>query len=172
MPPKIPSFEVPDDPRGDVSLTDDLRRLKRQLTTTVVSSVAQARADVARQTRAFVCMLNLVDAGVKVRDGRAVNYLADHNSLIPVVMIVVRKAKILGPSDDLTIETYRDRETGDEYLSLIIRRPVYDETLMILMDVLQDLGERNMQEASGWLLVTTDFRPSEGPEGHDAFRLA
>ena len=157
------SFDWPEGLHGDVSLSEDLRRYERRLVALVMSSVAQARADVARQTRARALVVNLLRAGVAVDDARVVAYLADHNTLIPVVVFVVRKAKMLEPSDDLTVGVYRDRETGDEYLSLIIRRSVYDERLTILMDTLQDLAETQVQEASGWFLVTTDFRP---PGGH------
>jgi hypothetical protein len=58
------------------------------------------------------------------------------------------------------LELYRDPEIDDEYLTLYVRQRRYDADK--LLEEIEDLragSQAALRETSGWLLVTTDFRP-------------
>jgi len=65
----------------------------------------------------------------------------------------------LGPKTEISLEVYTDPEIQDEYLVLYARRSEYNP------EFLQALSELGSQCAdlipldSGWLVITTDFRP-------------
>lgn len=58
---------------------------------------------------------------------------------------------------ELSPERYRDRELGDEYLTLYARRDEYPDDFMSRIEGI-DTGD-------GRLLVTTDFRPPRRRKG-------
>lgn len=62
----------------------------------------------------------------------------------------------------LSLEMYHDPEIEDEYLTLYVRQNYYDKHIL---DIIEDISaeyEKKLTGKSGWLIVTTDFRPPTG----------
>jgi hypothetical protein len=89
-------------------------------------------------------------------------YFADHPDLAMVVPSVgVRARKEFGKDAQLTLRLYRDPEIDDRYLSLNVRLPGYDDRTMERIDLVSEPFDEQLCNASGYLLVTTDFRAAE-----------
>lgn len=59
----------------------------------------------------------------------------------------------------LSLEVYQDSEIEDEYLTLYVRQENYDEQILDIIESISAAYEEAVAGKSGWLLVTTDFRP-------------
>jgi hypothetical protein len=81
----------------------------------------------------------------------------DMADLLPLVCKVARER--LGKDTQLSLELYRDPEIDDEYLTLYVRQENYDEHILEMLESVSAEYEEKLTESSGWLLVTTDFRP-------------
>lgn len=81
----------------------------------------------------------------------------DIADLLPSVSKVARDR--LGMRTQLSLEVYRDPEIDDEYLTLYVRQDNYDEHILDLIESISAEYEDKLAGRSGWLLVTTDFRP-------------
>ena len=79
----------------------------------------------------------------------------DLGSLIPP--ICCKLIKTFPEDAKLFLEIYRDPEIHDEYLTLYIRKNVYEEQILDCIDEAMAEFEPALGSASGWLLVTTDF---------------
>jgi len=88
------------------------------------------------------------------------DYLVQYPDIIDLLLQVGFSAsRRFGPATELSLELYRDPEIDDEYLTLYVRQASYDEHIL---DEIEDVSaeyERELAGRSGWLLVTTDFRP-------------
>jgi hypothetical protein len=109
---------------------------------------------------------SLQDA-VFVPDRKAVRaYLRRHGDLaahLPAVIEAARKE--FGSEAELALELYRDPEIRDHYLTLYVRLHSYDGETMARIDRVSTLFERRLAQTSGYLLLTTDFRPPRGANG-------
>ena len=65
----------------------------------------------------------------------------------------------LGPQTQLSLEVYRDREADDHYLALYARQDPYDPGIIDAIDQVARAFDQRLTNSSGWLLLTTDFRP-------------
>jgi hypothetical protein len=54
---------------------------------------------------------------------------------------------------------YHDPEVEDHFLTLTVRSPCYDDTILGRLERLWQPDEALLAASSGYLLVTTDFRP-------------
>jgi hypothetical protein len=89
-------------------------------------------------------------------------YLAGHPDLAKVVPSVGAEArKEFGKNVQLTLRLYRDPEIDDCYLSLNVRLQRYDDHAMERIDRVSQSFDEQLCNASGYLLVTTDFRAAE-----------
>lgn len=61
-------------------------------------------------------------------------------------------------------DKYRDPEIKDEHLTLYIRQPRYGADIMAGIEHLSDAFSDQLEHASGYLLLTTDF---SSPRGSD-----
>ena len=59
----------------------------------------------------------------------------------------------------LSLEVYHDHEIEDEYLTLFVRQQNCDENVMKEIKEIRAGYERMLIGKTGWLFVTTDFRP-------------
>lgn len=88
-------------------------------------------------------------------------YLVQYPDMIALLLqVAVSASRRFGPATELSLELYRDPEIDDEYLTLYVRQRRYDADT--LLDEIEDLRagcQAPLGETSGWLLVTTDFRP-------------
>jgi hypothetical protein len=100
-------------------------------------------------------------------DRKAVRaYLKRHGDLathLPAVCDAARKE--FGSEAELALELYRDPEIRDHYLTLYVRLDSYDSETMARIDRVSANFERRLAHASGYLLLTTDFRPPRGANG-------
>ena len=83
--------------------------------------------------------------------------------ILPGIFAGARKE--FGQGAELTLQVYRDPEIDDHYLMLNIRLPSYDETIMERLDKVSQPFDKEISKASGYLLVTTDFRIPETNNG-------
>jgi len=81
----------------------------------------------------------------------------DMTNLLPSVCSIALEK--FGMYTQLSLEVYRDPEIEDEYLTLYVRQKCYDEHIMDMIEDICAEYEGELAERSGWLLVTTDFRP-------------
>jgi hypothetical protein len=89
-------------------------------------------------------------------------YLAAHPDLANVVPSVgARVREEFGKDAQLTLRLYRDPEIDDRYLSLNVRLLGYDDHTMERIDRVSEPFDEQLCDASGYLLVTTDFRAAE-----------
>jgi hypothetical protein len=109
----------------------------------------------------------LKDCGVMLQgEGKAQRYLDDHADMFDLAINLCREARRIFPAPaELTLKVYRDPEIEDEYLALVVRLPVYAPDTLVRIRSVSDTQDERIGEASGWLLVTTDFRPIEAQNG-------
>jgi hypothetical protein len=108
-----------------------------------------------------------IEEAVLVPDLKAVRaYLKRHDELaaqLPAVCDAARKE--FGAEAELALELYRDPEISDHYLTLYVRLDCYDSETMSRIDRVSGSFERQLAQTSGYLLLTTDFRPPRGANG-------
>lgn len=86
-------------------------------------------------------------------------YLSEHPELgriLPEICTKVRQS--LGPRAELSLEMYRDPEIDDQYLNLYVRQERYGSKLLDRINMVSSLFDNRLEEISGYLLITTDFR--------------
>src|SRR5260370_26365745 len=89
-------------------------------------------------------------------------YLTAHPDLAKIVPSVgARLREEFGKDAQLTLRLYRDPEIDDRYLSLNVRLVGYDDRTMERIDRVSEPFDEQPCNASGYLLVTTDFRAAE-----------
>jgi hypothetical protein len=80
--------------------------------------------------------------------------------MIELVEIVSKRtAQMFSRSGQVSLETYKDPEFEDEYLTLYVRQKQYDHAVLDAIKDLRTAYSGQLAEKSGWLLVTTDFQP-------------
>jgi len=88
------------------------------------------------------------------------DYLVRYPDLTSILLFVCKIARErVGVYPELSLEVYCDPEIEDEYLTLYIRQDYYDEDILDTIEDIRTQYEVNLTGKSGWLLVTTDFRP-------------
>jgi hypothetical protein len=119
----------------------------------------------ARSTKRRPSRKNLETAlaaqGIVVTHPGAVrDYVASHRKLARILPSVCERARReFGHQAELMLKVYQDPETSDRHLTLYVRLPAYDDMTIARIDrVTQDFDEA-LCRASGYLLLTTDFRP-------------
>ena len=84
---------------------------------------------------------------------------SDLTNILPFVCKIARER--VGIYPELSLEVYCDPEIEDEYLTLYVRQQDYDEDILDTIEDIRAQYEAKLAGKSGWLLVTTDFRPSK-----------
>ena len=114
---------------------------------------------------------NLGDAfgcqGIRIPDGQEVlSYLQRHSELGKILPSVCAQARQeFGKEGELILSVYRDPEIEDRHLTLTVRLPAYDKNVTQRLDRVTQPYEAELCDASGYLLVTTDFRISQAKNG-------
>jgi hypothetical protein len=125
----------------------------------------QTEAHTVSTTPAVFQVQNLVQAvapfRVEIPDlGEVKSYLQGHPDLAELLVPICRQIRdVLGHQAELSLEVYRDPECSDHYLTLFVRQRVYEPDLLARIEQVSSRFEEQLSERSGWLLVTTDFRP-------------
>lgn len=85
-------------------------------------------------------------------------YLEKYPGLAEKVEQICKKAKgYFGQHTELLLEVYNDPEIADEYLTMLVRKPMYDNQLIKDIEEFDDSLIPMLTETKGWFLVTTDF---------------
>ena len=64
-----------------------------------------------------------------------------------------------GSTSEITLDIAHDYENSDRCLVVYVRQKKYEDDIITRMDRICDLYEPNLKGLSGWLLLTTDYRP-------------
>jgi len=114
----------------------------------------------AQQQKPVALLKRLSSENVKVPKRQEVlAYLVRYKQLaklVPEICMQIRHA--FGPNAELSLELYRDPEIDDRYLTLYIRQQTYDPEIMEKIETECRRFNGNLEQVSGYLLVTTDFR--------------
>jgi hypothetical protein len=115
--------------------------------------------DLAPQVAAVLRRLRKL--GLRVpHPGEVQEYLLAYPDTIPALAGIGEVAAArLGDHAQLSLELYRDFETADQYLSIYARQAEYQDDLMDEIDGAREEYEPYLRDVSGWILLTTDFRP-------------
>ncbi|HEU4386772.1 MAG TPA: hypothetical protein VFV34_03170 [Blastocatellia bacterium] len=102
--------------------------------------------------------------GVLVHSRADVNdYLLRFPDILAALPIVCDLCLTEGdPWEEVVLDIYRDREFLDEYVTLCLRRTKYGSRTIDDIDAIRARFETLLYGKTGWLLVTTDFRPPAG----------
>lgn len=125
---------------------------------------ARVLQDLRHHLVAEACVAAVRKTGVQVQQGESVpNYLSRHPDLINPVLTLATEAQARSSAGDTwSLELYRDPEVESEYLTLQLRRQEYGENTLDIIDAVGAVAESLLVGASGWILVTTDFRSPRG----------
>jgi len=107
----------------------------------------------------------LVEMGIKVpRYEEIHDYLLLFPDTVDVLPKIGKSARAHFPTAELSLELYRDPEIEDEHLVLYVRLPEYKkEDVKNLLEEIHKVVRENkgiFVGKKGWLLFTTDFKPS------------
>src|SRR5437016_1010557 len=122
----------------------------------------KATGGARRPPRRKSVLATLAGSGILVpRPAAVAAYLASHRALAKVLPSVCEQARReFGREAELALEVYRDPEIDDHHLTLYVRVPTYGaDPITARMDRVTEPFEDDLCRASGYLLVTTDFRP-------------
>ncbi len=94
------------------------------------------------------------------RPGGVVDYLIQNPGLYDVVMYACSMvAEEFCGTSEITLDIFHDPESDDRYLTIYVRQKEYDDRIVARMDAICDKYEPALRGQSGWLLLTTDYRP-------------
>jgi hypothetical protein len=105
-------------------------------------------------------VLDVLKCGVEITNRSQVEaYLNDHGDLAGIVPIVCAQGrKEFGEEAGLNLCVYRDPEIDDQYLSLYVRLPATGQAGMERVERFSRTFDDQLCEASGYLLISADFR--------------
>ncbi|MHC4620260.1 MAG: hypothetical protein ACYTEQ_21135 [Planctomycetota bacterium] len=103
------------------------------------------------------------DKGVQVPDASLIRrYLSTFDDTADLTEILLLCAvERFSSNSQLSLELYQSKEIDDEYLTICIRQTSYEEGLMEKIEELSALFDDHLCQISGWVQITTDFRPPE-----------
>ncbi|MCI0641531.1 MAG: hypothetical protein L0Y72_12830 [Gemmataceae bacterium] len=101
-----------------------------------------------------------IPVDVLVRGGRCVQkYLKKYRALAKLIPPICRRIREeFGREAELTLEIHQDPEFDDRHPILYVRLPRYDSATMDRIYRITAAFDDELTNASGWFLVTTDFR--------------
>jgi hypothetical protein len=102
--------------------------------------------------------LTAQDVEVEVKEVCA--YLDEFPDIADVVIAICQRTREeFGPDAELNLFINRDPEIDDKYLKLRVSLPVYGSDMWSRLDAIADAHEDQLWDKSGWIRLTTDFRP-------------
>lgn len=113
--------------------------------------------------RTAMATTNLLDSeAAQIASDPAIDgYLIEHPTLRDLLPRICERARSeFGRGVELTLELYRDPEIDDRYLTLLVRQPQYEANIVERLDQLAAQFADELDQCTGDLLVTTDFRPA------------
>lgn len=112
-------------------------------------------------------LLQLATAGIELIEREQIrDYLAEFPDLAVLLPDVCKAARTeFGPSAELSLMLYRDPEAIDRYLTLYVRQPKYEPEILARIERVSHSFEGRLEQTTGHLLLTTDFRPPRRTHG-------
>lgn len=95
------------------------------------------------------------------RESEVRRYLQAHPDLLEILSKAVTSAHKHIPDSCLVLDLYSDPEIHDQYLVLVVRVPVYDESFMTRLEEAEAEYIELLGNSVGWLQLSTDFQPPE-----------
>jgi hypothetical protein len=90
-------------------------------------------------------------------------YFENHDDLARLLEpIFIRLRSVFGQNAELSLEIYKDPEQHDQYPILYIRQSKYEAGILKQIESAVESFMTQLEDASGHLLVTTDFRRPRG----------
>jgi len=94
-----------------------------------------------------------------------IDYVENHLDLVDVLYPIAEElSQSFGPEAELSLELYSDPEFDDRYLTFYVRQNEYGDVLDKI-DLVQQKFSPELEKKSGYLLITTDFRPPRNGNG-------
>ena|SRR5215471_6766288 len=101
-------------------------------------------------------------AGISIPDPQDIySYLSAHRDMLRALRIASKAcAATFGSGTQLSLELYRDPEIDDEYVTIYARQQPYEDNILDLVDAVSEEVSPELKDITGWLHITTDFKPS------------
>ncbi|SRR6266536_4406943 len=96
---------------------------------------------------------------------RVAEYLRAHPDATDIVTGMAGELvrEFQGEHAEIELDLYEDPEIDDQYLAFTVRKPTYEDKFVDrLLSVMAKFHEER-GSASGWVMVSTDFRPLPAP---------
>jgi len=105
--------------------------------------------------------LTLPPEVIVTRPDEIAQYLRKHPDLTAVVgeMAAALVEEFRGERSEIEVVLYQDPEIDDRYLTLYVRVPNYDDTLVPRLDAVWERVDSGYPPTPEWVQVTTDHRP-------------
>jgi len=89
-------------------------------------------------------------------------YLMVYTDMIHIILPIcgIINEKLNAPAQ-VSLEVYKDTEIKDEHLVIYMRQAVYDDEIMNIIDEISEECDGLLHNKSGWLIITTDFKPPQ-----------
>ncbi len=88
------------------------------------------------------------------------DYLIRHLDMTGLLVLICEATRQgFNAQVQLSLESYRDPEIEDEYLTLYVRQKRYDENMLKQIKEIRKSFEGILAGKTGWFLLTTDFQP-------------
>jgi hypothetical protein len=115
----------------------------------------QGLSDFFQQLAAyFVLVPNALEVGT---------YITLHPEMaqmLPSICADVRQS--FGPQVELSLELYQDPEIDDRYLTLYVRKEIYEVDTLDRLEAISDRFNSKLEAIPGYLLLATDFSLPRG----------
>ncbi|UUX92970.1 hypothetical protein [Methanoplanus endosymbiosus] len=94
--------------------------------------------------------------------GEVIDYITKHPGICDAVLYACLLAcEEFIKNSEVSLELYYDDESQDKYLTLYIRQENYADDIIEKMDRICEEFEGELAGQSGWLLLTTDYKPPQ-----------
>ena len=91
------------------------------------------------------------------------DYFRQHPELEGLVArIAAALRERFGDGTELVLVNYRDPEFDDPHLTLLVRQAPYAPDLLDQLDAVRETFDDELEQATGLLVLTTDFCPPRG----------
>lgn len=128
-------------------------------TTLYEASYSERSADIPFEVEMALIFVSL--AGITVPEPASVRaYLLEHADILGLLRSVAAGIRErFDPGTQFSLEVYSDPEIEDKYLTLYVRQQEYSPDILDRIERVASHYDGALRDKTGWLLLTTDFRP-------------
>jgi len=141
---------------------DEKRSLAKHLIEQAHSDPSSAKNNEPTPAQHAINALNYISSGLAIAPqyDEVLTYLLAHPDMVdPLTSICAQTHQQFGQDSEISLELFSDPEFEDLYLKLYIRQSNYDQDILDKIDSLSSKYSDTLVDLSGWLHITTDFRP-------------